>query len=92
VSQVNDVCVLSNSNVLRHVRTREDERVNNTTALVLMLVIISVPRHQIKLLKRKLARDVGCVIHQRTNLPFPVNIVEMDLVLTLLLRGWFIRI
>ena len=82
-----DVCVLSNSNAFRHVRTREDETANNATALVLMLVIISVPCHQIKLLKRKLARDVGRVIHQRTNISFPVNIVEMDLVLTLLLRG-----
>ena len=82
-----DVCVLSNSNSLRHVRTIEDETVNNATALVLMLVIISVPCHQIKLLKRKLARDVGCVIHQRTNISFPVNTVEVDLVLTILLRG-----
>jgi len=84
---VDDVCVLSNSNALRHVRTREDGTVNNATALVRMLVITSVPCRQIKLLKWKLARDVGSVIHQRTNNSFPVNIVEMDLVLTVLLRG-----
>lgn len=78
---------MSSSNAVRCVRTRVDEPVNNATALVLMLVIISTPCHQIKLLEWKLARDVGCVIHERTNISFPVKIVEMDLVLTVLLRG-----
>jgi hypothetical protein len=61
------------------------ETVSDATSLVLMLVIISLPRcrqNRIKLLERILARHVGCcVIHQLTNISFPVNIVEMSLVL-----------
>jgi hypothetical protein len=71
------------------VGTKGTEALNNATALVLMLAIISVPPcHQNKLLERTLARDVGCcMIHQRTNISLPVKIVEMVLFPTVLLKG-----